>query len=124
MQSIAQHDQSFTYGKRFKRVFIWIFLFHLIFGLISYFGLPKFDFKKRADLVIELSALPPSSGGKQSTSNQSSSQTKESTRKDVSLDKVGGDIPKTANLNQWLPPITRQVRPMCSQVMLISRPHT
>ncbi len=96
MQSIAQHDQSFSYGNRFKRVFIWIFLFHLILGLISYFGLPKFDFKKRPDLVIELSALPPSSGGKQSTSNQSSSQTKESTRKDVSLDKVGGDITKNS----------------------------
>jgi protein TonB len=94
MQPISQHNQLFSYSECFKRVFIWIFFLHLILGLLAYFGLPNFDFKKRPDLIIELFSLPPSSGGKQSTINQTHSQTKEANRKDLSVDKVGGDIPK------------------------------
>ena len=94
MQPISQHNQLFSYSECFKRVFIWIFFLHLILGLLAYFGLPNFDFKKRPDLIIELFSLPPSSGGKQSTINQTRSQTKEANRKDLSVDKVGGDIPK------------------------------
>jgi protein TonB len=63
---------SFDYSKELRKILFWVFLSHLLFFLLGWFGLPEFNFKKKPDITIELSVLAPSSGAKVDSVAQSS----------------------------------------------------
>ncbi|MBU3543285.1 energy transducer TonB [Polynucleobacter sp. MWH-Loch1C5] len=82
--------ERFNYHQLFIRYFLWIFCAHFVIFLITIYGIPNFNFKKRPDLTIELSTLAPSAGGQQQNiQSQSRTSQKTETPKTLPKDKEG-----------------------------------
>jgi periplasmic protein TonB len=74
---------------QFRRVFLWVLAAHLIIALISFFGLPDFNIKRRPDITIELSVLAPSSGATVDSIAQPSALPRKSDENPLPKDKDG-----------------------------------
>ena len=94
--------ERFNYHQLFIRYFLWIFCAHFVIFLITIYGIPNFNFKKRPDLTIELTTLAPSSGGQQTSQNQTPTTQKTETPKTLPKDKEGTQIAQTSQSNPSL----------------------
>jgi protein TonB len=84
-----------TYLGNFKKVFKWVLGIHILISLVSVFGLPNFNFKKRPDITIELSVLAPSSGGEKNTSALQPTVSKKTVEKKLPKDEGGAQSNET-----------------------------
>jgi len=94
--------ERFNYHQLFIRYFLWVFCAHFVIFLITIYGIPNFNFKKRPDLTIELTTLAPSSGGQQTSQNQTPTTQKTETPKTLPKDKEGTQIAQTSQSNPSL----------------------